>query len=126
MAHEDDPIYQRILSTFMKRRKLKYDVASNGEQAVLKWNRGEFDMILVRTMPLITCLRRDNLLMCRWISTCPLWTVFRRPQKSGYWRSKWRKSGLVCLTTVPRGSQALSRVSIPDDHGGDYRLVTQE
>jgi osomolarity two-component system, response regulator SSK1 len=43
----DNPINQTILSTFMKKKKIKYDVASNGAEAVEKWRTGEFHLILV-------------------------------------------------------------------------------
>jgi hypothetical protein len=44
----DNPINQTILSTFMKRKKIKYDLASNGQEAVQKWRTGGFHLILVR------------------------------------------------------------------------------
>lgn len=44
---QDNPINQTILSTFMKKRKIKYDVAKNGEEAVQKWRSGGFHLILV-------------------------------------------------------------------------------
>jgi CheY-like chemotaxis protein len=43
----DNPINQTILSTFMRRKKIKYDLASNGQEAVQKWRSGEFHLILV-------------------------------------------------------------------------------
>ena len=43
----DNPINQTILSTFMKKKKIKYDVAKNGEEAVQKWKSGGFHLILV-------------------------------------------------------------------------------
>lgn len=43
----DNPINQTILSTFMKKKKIKYDVAKNGEEAVQKWRTGGFHLILV-------------------------------------------------------------------------------
>lgn len=43
----DNPINQTILSTFMTKRKIKYDVAKNGEEAVMKWQTGGFHLILV-------------------------------------------------------------------------------
>ena len=36
----------------MKKKKIKYDVAKNGEEAVQKWNSGGFHLILVH-LPLI-------------------------------------------------------------------------
>ncbi|KAI0047286.1 hypothetical protein FA95DRAFT_1262942 [Auriscalpium vulgare] len=44
---DDNPINQTILSTFMKKKKLKYDVAKNGEEAVNKWKTGRFHLILM-------------------------------------------------------------------------------
>ncbi|CAL1701509.1 unnamed protein product [Somion occarium] len=44
---DDNPINQTILSTFMKKKKIKYDVAKNGEEAVQKWKSGAFHLILM-------------------------------------------------------------------------------
>lgn len=43
----DNPINQTILSTFMRKKKIKYDVAKNGAEAVAKWKTGGFHLILV-------------------------------------------------------------------------------
>jgi osomolarity two-component system response regulator SSK1 len=43
----DNPINQTILVTFMKKKKIKYDVAKNGLEAVQKWKTGGFHLILV-------------------------------------------------------------------------------
>ena len=47
----DNPINQTILTTFMKKKKIKYDVAKNGEEAVQKWKLGTFHLILVGATP---------------------------------------------------------------------------
>ncbi|KAG1739859.1 uncharacterized protein EDB91DRAFT_1134170 [Suillus paluster] len=44
---DDNPINQTILSTFMKKKKIKFDVAKNGEEAVQKWHNGSFHLILM-------------------------------------------------------------------------------
>lgn len=44
---DDNPINQTILSTFMRRKRIKYDVAKNGEEAVQKWQNGGFHLILM-------------------------------------------------------------------------------
>ncbi|KIM34787.1 hypothetical protein M413DRAFT_80030 [Hebeloma cylindrosporum] len=44
---DDNPINQTILSTFMRRKKIKYDLASNGHEAVQKWRTGGFHLILM-------------------------------------------------------------------------------
>src|ERR1700683_3294666 len=44
----DNSINQTILSTFMKKKKIKYDVAKNGKEAVEKWWTGGFHIVLVR------------------------------------------------------------------------------
>ncbi|KAF9464271.1 hypothetical protein BDZ94DRAFT_1256728 [Collybia nuda] len=44
---DDNPINQTILSTFMKKKKIKYDLASNGQEAVQKWRTGGFHLILM-------------------------------------------------------------------------------
>ncbi len=43
----DNPINQTILSTFMRKKKINYDCASNGKEAVEKWQKGGFHLILV-------------------------------------------------------------------------------
>lgn len=47
LYHTDNPINQTILSTFMKKKRIKYDLANNGQEAVQKWRTGEFHLILV-------------------------------------------------------------------------------
>ncbi|KAG8717327.1 ssk1 response regulator receiver [Ceratobasidium sp. 395] len=44
---EDNPINQTILSTFIKRKKIKCEVAQNGLQAVEKWKTGRFHLIFM-------------------------------------------------------------------------------
>ncbi|KAI6046474.1 hypothetical protein EDC04DRAFT_1476512 [Pisolithus marmoratus] len=44
---DDNSINRTILSTFMKKKKVKYDVAKNGEEAVEKWRNGNFQLILM-------------------------------------------------------------------------------
>ncbi|KAJ4472035.1 hypothetical protein J3R30DRAFT_3340563 [Lentinula aciculospora] len=44
---DDNPINRTILSTFMKKNRIKYDVASNGKEAVEKWKTGAFHLILM-------------------------------------------------------------------------------
>ncbi|KAI0035630.1 hypothetical protein K488DRAFT_24437, partial [Vararia minispora EC-137] len=44
---EDNPINQAILTTFMRRKQIKYDVAKNGEEAIGKWKSGKFHLILM-------------------------------------------------------------------------------
>ncbi|KAI0254238.1 hypothetical protein BJV78DRAFT_63080 [Lactifluus subvellereus] len=44
---EDNPINQTLLSTFMRKKKIKYDIAKNGEEAVEKWSTGGFHLILM-------------------------------------------------------------------------------
>ena len=47
----DNPINQTILTTFMRKKKIKHDVAKNGEEAVQKWRSGTFHLILVSRAP---------------------------------------------------------------------------
>ncbi|KAG6915388.1 hypothetical protein DXG01_011760, partial [Tephrocybe rancida] len=44
---DDNPINQTILSTFMKKKKIKYDLANNGQEAVTKFRSGDFHLILM-------------------------------------------------------------------------------
>jgi len=67
----DNPINQTLLSTFMRRKKIKYDVAKNGEEAVEKWRSGRFHLILVGSaLHLDRIFSRMNS-FGRWISKCP-------------------------------------------------------
>ena len=60
----DNPINQTLLSTFMRKKKIKYDVAKNGEEAVEKWRSGRFHLILVGSAlhPRPTFSRMNSLL----------------------------------------------------------------
>ena len=42
-------INQNILSTWMKKHKIKCSVASNGQEAVERWKGGGFHLVLVST-----------------------------------------------------------------------------
>jgi len=44
---EDNPINQTILTTFMKRKKIKYDTAKDGQEAIDKYKSGNFHLILM-------------------------------------------------------------------------------
>ncbi|EOQ98783.1 Response regulator mcs4 [Wallemia ichthyophaga EXF-994] len=44
---EDNPINQTILKKFMTRRNVKYDIALNGQEAVEKWQTGNFHLFLM-------------------------------------------------------------------------------
>ena len=55
----DNPINQTILSTFMKKKKIKYDIANNGAEAVAKWKAGGLHLILV-CISLVFNLRRTE------------------------------------------------------------------
>ncbi|KAI8343634.1 hypothetical protein BC941DRAFT_465798 [Chlamydoabsidia padenii] len=44
---EDNMINQAILSTWMKKHDIKYEVSSDGKQAVEKWKKGGFHLILM-------------------------------------------------------------------------------
>jgi CheY-like chemotaxis protein len=43
----DNPINQIILSTFLKRKGIKYSVANNGQEAVDAWKQGDFHLVLM-------------------------------------------------------------------------------
>lgn len=43
----DNFINQTILSTFMKRKKINYGTAKNGQEAVDQWRAGNYHLILV-------------------------------------------------------------------------------
>ncbi|TFK74359.1 hypothetical protein BDN72DRAFT_833269 [Pluteus cervinus] len=44
---DDNPINQTLLSTFMTRKRIRFDQARNGQEAVEKWRTGEFHLILM-------------------------------------------------------------------------------
>ncbi|KAI9017891.1 CheY-like superfamily, partial [Phycomyces nitens] len=44
---EDNMINQAILSTWMKKHNIKYEVASDGREAVDKWKKGGFHLVLM-------------------------------------------------------------------------------
>lgn len=44
---EDNVINQRILSTFLRKRQIKYDIAKDGREAIEKWSQGDFHLILM-------------------------------------------------------------------------------
>jgi CheY-like chemotaxis protein len=72
MLYLDNPINQTILTTFMRKKKIKYDVAKNGEEAVQKWRSGTFHLILVSDTP-VKLVSSEALTsrICRWIFRCP-------------------------------------------------------
>jgi osomolarity two-component system response regulator SSK1 len=47
MLNLDNIINQAILSTWMKKHKIKFSVASDGLEAVRKWEGGGFHLVLV-------------------------------------------------------------------------------
>lgn len=54
---EDNVINQKILEAFMRRRQVRYDVANNGREAVSKWRKGGFHLILMDIqLPVMTGL----------------------------------------------------------------------
>lgn len=44
---EDNVINQRILATFLRQKKIQYQVASDGREAIDKWRVGDFHLILM-------------------------------------------------------------------------------
>lgn len=64
---EDNPINIKILSTFFDRKKIQYDVARDGREAVDRWREGGFHLILVSLSSLtgvfivsnLACLQMD-------------------------------------------------------------------
>ncbi|KAG6850019.1 hypothetical protein H0H93_002468, partial [Arthromyces matolae] len=44
---DDNPINQTILSTWMKKKGIKFDLANNGQDAVTKFRTGDFHLILM-------------------------------------------------------------------------------
>lgn len=44
---EDNVINQKILEAFMRKKKVRFEVARNGQEAVSKWRKGGFHLILM-------------------------------------------------------------------------------
>lgn len=44
---EDNVINQRILATFLRRKRIAYDVANDGREAIEKWREGDFHLLLM-------------------------------------------------------------------------------
>ncbi|CAG8515202.1 10648_t:CDS:2 [Paraglomus brasilianum] len=44
---EDNPINQNIIKTFLKKLKIRYETANNGQEAVDKWRNGNFHIVLM-------------------------------------------------------------------------------
>ncbi|KAG8903071.1 ssk1 response regulator receiver [Tulasnella sp. 403] len=44
---EDNPINQTILTTFMKRKRINYGTAKNGQEAIDQWRSGNYHLILM-------------------------------------------------------------------------------
>lgn len=55
----DNMINQAILSTWMKKHKIKCSVASNGQEAVERWKGGGFHLVLVSTFILHDALHEE-------------------------------------------------------------------
>lgn len=53
-------INQAILSTWMKKHKIKCSVASNGQEAVERWKGGGFHLVLVSTFILHGALHEEK------------------------------------------------------------------
>lgn len=68
---EDNPINQNILSTYLRKKKIKHQSAYDGRQAVEMWSTGNFHIILV-SIHLHVCSTWLILVLCRWISSYQL------------------------------------------------------
>ncbi|KAI5954273.1 SSK1 [Candida jiufengensis] len=44
---EDNAINQAILGAFLRKRKIKYQIAKNGQEAIDKWKKGGFHLVLM-------------------------------------------------------------------------------
>jgi len=56
----DNPINQNIIKTFLKKLKIRYETANNGQEAVDKWRNGNFHIVLVRMGNIQNFLSEQN------------------------------------------------------------------
>ncbi|CQB89972.1 Signal transduction histidine-protein kinase BarA [Chlamydia trachomatis] len=47
MVVEDNAINQAILGAFLRKRKIHYQIAKNGQEAIDKWKKGGFHLVLM-------------------------------------------------------------------------------
>lgn len=66
---EDNPINQNILSTYLRKKKIKHQSAFDGREAVEKWRTGNFHIILVSAQQLALS-KPDSRNLHRWIFNC--------------------------------------------------------
>ncbi|KAI8378051.1 uncharacterized protein BYT42DRAFT_614678 [Radiomyces spectabilis] len=84
---EDNMINQAILSTWMKKHKIKFSVASNGQEAVEKWKGGGFHLVLMDIqLPIMNGIEATKLIRAiekeQKIGVLPMSSSFLREQQS--------------------------------------------
>ncbi|THU77368.1 hypothetical protein K435DRAFT_738503 [Dendrothele bispora CBS 962.96] len=100
---DDNPINRTILSTFMKKNKIKFDVAQNGKQAVEKWQSGEFHLILMDIqMPVM-----DGIAATR---------AIRQMEQSN--------AGYMQSTPVPSGDRVAMATSTPSETSSETKTAS--
>jgi osomolarity two-component system response regulator SSK1 len=50
LSQIDNVVNQKLMAAFLHRMNIKFDVASNGEEAIQKWQTGVFHLILVTSL----------------------------------------------------------------------------
>lgn len=107
----DNPINQKILSTFMRRKKIRFEVANNGREAVEKWRTGGFHLILVSFARIVSWLtwRISDLAISGFARTTDGYPVAR----VGRYRSDERDSqdGAQCQYRNPAQHSASKRIA---------------
>ena len=103
---EDNIINQRLLEAFMKRLRVRWKCAGNGEEAVRKWRQGGFHLVLMDIqLPVMNGLDATK-------------EIRRLERLNGI--------GVFSKTADGRSSASSAAASPPEKRPGLYRSVSEE
>jgi len=97
----------------MRKKKIKYDIANNGLEAVEKWASGGYHLILVRLLPSLSHSPCVNTCI-RWIFRCQWWTASRLREKLGRSSAKSRSQASRNLRRSLKARKRLRMVQTED------------